>query len=101
MIFADSYSNTIAGAIAPVITAVGLGIVGIIGHRINKRLDAHNDVAVDSLQEVKSTIRDDLANGIKYRLDTLEDGQRQLFEGQGEIMAKIDNLEDDPPSTLA
>lgn len=100
--FADTtYASTIAGAIAPIITAVGVGVVGYIGHRLSKKIDRHNTVAVDSLHEVQGKVSAELQNGIAHRLDTLEKGQRKLYAGQDEIRALIDNLENDPPTHVA
>lgn len=100
--FADTtYASTIAGAIAPIVTAVGLGLVGWVGHRLSKRLDRHNQVAVESLHKVEKKVTAELQNGIAHRLDTLEAGQRKLFKTQDEIRASIDNLENEPPAHVA
>lgn len=101
MLADTTYASTVAGAIAPVITFIGLGVVGWVGHRLSRKLDRNNRTAVASLHEAKGEIRADLSNGIKFRLDGLERGQGELFEAIGRIDAKIDNLENDPPATIA
>jgi uncharacterized protein YoxC len=83
-----TWSNTIAGAVAPIITALLFIPVRMLYRRVEKVLDQakkNHDLTADEvgslkkeLAEAKAAIRGDLANGVKATLDRVETKVEQL-----------------------
>lgn len=85
-----TWSNTIAGAVAPIITALLFIPVRMLYRRVEKVLDqakANHDLTateVGALQtklaEAEAAIRGDLANGVKATADRIESKVDQVAE---------------------